>query len=39
MKEPYGKFLKSGLVPAALIALAGILMVFFSKKLGFLTVF
>jgi len=39
MKEPYGKFLKSCLVPAALIALAGILMVFFSKKLGFLTVF
>ena len=39
MKEPYGKFLRSCLVPAALIALAGILMVFFSKKLGFLTVF
>ncbi len=39
MKEPYGKFLKECLVPALLIAAAGILMVVFSKKLGFLTVF
>jgi Na+/H+ antiporter NhaD/arsenite permease-like protein len=39
MKEPYGKFLKECLVPALLIAAAGILMVVLSKKLGFLTVF
>jgi hypothetical protein len=39
MRESYGKFLRSCLVPALLIAAAGILMVFFSKKLGFLTVF
>jgi CitMHS family citrate-Mg2+:H+ or citrate-Ca2+:H+ symporter len=39
MKEPYGRFLKYCLVPAALIAVVGTLMVVFSKKLGFLTVF
>ncbi len=39
MKEPYGKFLKACLVPAVLIILVGTLMVFFSKKLSFLTVF
>ncbi|MBM3305872.1 MAG: C4-dicarboxylate ABC transporter [Candidatus Aminicenantes bacterium] len=39
VKEPYGQFLKHGLVPAALIAAAGTLMVVFSKKLSFLTVF
>jgi len=39
MKEPYGKFLKACLIPAVLIILAGTLMVFFSKKLSFLTVF
>ncbi len=39
MKEPYGKLLKACLVPAVLIVLVGILMVFFSKKLGFLSVF
>jgi len=39
MKEPYGKFLKHCLVPAALIIIVGTLMVFFSKKLAFLTVF
>lgn len=39
MKEPYGKFLKACLVPAALIAVAGTLMVVFSKKLAFLQVF
>ncbi len=39
MKDPYGKFLKECLVPAVLIAVVGILMVVFSKKLGFLSVF
>jgi hypothetical protein len=39
LKEPYGKFLKHCLVPAVLIILVGTLMVFFSKKLAFLTVF
>jgi hypothetical protein len=39
MKEPYGRLLKACLVPAALIALVGTLMVVFSKKLAFLTVF
>jgi len=39
MKEPYGKFLKYCIVPAILIILVGTLMVVFSKKLGFLTVF
>jgi len=39
MKEPYGRFLKECLVPAVLIAIVGTLMVVFSKKLAFLTVF
>jgi hypothetical protein len=39
MKEPYGKFLRYCLVPAVLIAVVGTLMVVFSKKLAFLTVF
>ena len=39
MKEPYTKFLKYCLVPAILIAVVGTLMVVFSKKLAFLTVF
>ena len=39
MKEPYPRFLKYCLVPAGLIVLVGTLMVIFSKKLGFLTVF
>jgi len=39
LKEPYGKFLRYCLVPAVLIAVAGTLMVVFSKKLAFLTVF
>jgi hypothetical protein len=39
MKEPYGKLLKACLVPAAIIAVVGTLMVVFSKKLAFLTVF
>jgi hypothetical protein len=39
MKEPYGRFLKACLVPALLFILVGTLMVFFSKKLAFLTVF
>jgi CitMHS family citrate-Mg2+:H+ or citrate-Ca2+:H+ symporter len=39
MKEPYGRFLKYCLVPALLIAVVGTLMVVFSKKLAFLTVF
>jgi CitMHS family citrate-Mg2+:H+ or citrate-Ca2+:H+ symporter len=39
MKESYGKFLRYCLVPALLIIVVGTLMVFFSKKLAFLTVF
>ncbi|MGE5740669.1 MAG: C4-dicarboxylate ABC transporter, partial [Candidatus Aminicenantes bacterium RBG_16_66_30] len=39
MKEPYGRFLKHCLVPGLLIAIVGTLMVVFSKKLAFLTVF
>ena len=39
VKEPYRQFLKHCLVPAALIAATGTLMVVFSKKLSFLTVF
>ncbi len=39
MKEPYSKFLKHCLVPAVLIAIVGTLMVVFSKKLAFLTLF
>ena len=39
LKEPYGKFLRYCLVPAVLIAVVGTLMVVFSKKLSFLTVF
>jgi hypothetical protein len=39
MTEPYGRFLKHCLVPAGLIAVAGTLMVVFSKKLALLTVF
>ncbi len=39
MKEPYREFLKECAVPAVLIALVGVLMVVFSKRLGFLSVF
>lgn len=39
LTEPYRKLLTACLVPAALIALVGTLMVVFSKKLAFLTVF
>jgi hypothetical protein len=39
MKEPYSRFLKHCLVPAILMAIVGTLMVVFSKKLAFLTVF
>jgi CitMHS family citrate-Mg2+:H+ or citrate-Ca2+:H+ symporter len=39
MKEKYPAFLKSCLVPAVLIIAVGTLMVVFSKKLAFLTVF
>jgi len=39
MKEPYGRLLKCCLVPAAIIAVVGTLMVVFSKNLAFLTVF
>jgi len=39
MKEPYGRFLRYCLVPGVLIAVVGTLMVVFSKKLAFLTVF
>ncbi|RFT16457.1 MAG: putative membrane-spanning protein [Candidatus Saccharicenans subterraneus] len=39
VKERYSTFLKMCLVPAAIIALLGTLMVIFSKKLSFLTLF
>ena len=39
MKEPYGSSSKCCIVPAVLIMAAGLLMVVFSKKLGFLAVF
>jgi hypothetical protein len=39
MKEKYRAFLAECLVPAVLIIIVGTLMVLFSKKLGFLTVF
>jgi hypothetical protein len=39
MKEPYREFLKWCLVPGALIMAAGLLMVIFSKKLGFMALF
>jgi CitMHS family citrate-Mg2+:H+ or citrate-Ca2+:H+ symporter len=39
VKESYSKFLKVCLVPAIIIALLGTLMVIFSKKLSFLTIF
>jgi TRAP-type C4-dicarboxylate transport system permease large subunit len=39
MKEKYGTFLKYCIVPALLIIAVGTLMVIFSKKLAFLTVF
>ncbi|NPV84289.1 MAG: C4-dicarboxylate ABC transporter [Candidatus Aminicenantes bacterium] len=39
VKERYSSFLKMCLVPAAIIALLGTLMVIFSKKLSFLTLF
>ncbi|MBM3310901.1 MAG: C4-dicarboxylate ABC transporter [Candidatus Aminicenantes bacterium] len=39
MEEPYRKFLRLCLVPTVLIIAAGTLMVVFSKKLSFLTVF
>jgi TRAP-type C4-dicarboxylate transport system permease large subunit len=39
LKESYGKFLRYCLVPAGLIILVGTLMVLFSRKLAFLTVF
>jgi CitMHS family citrate-Mg2+:H+ or citrate-Ca2+:H+ symporter len=39
MKEPYGRFLRHCLVPGILIVIVGTLMVVFSKKLAFLTVF
>jgi hypothetical protein len=39
MKAPYSSLLKYSLVPAVLTAIVGILMVVFSKKLAFLTVF
>jgi hypothetical protein len=37
MKEPYSRMLKHCLIPALIIAAAGILMVLFSKNLSFLT--
>jgi CitMHS family citrate-Mg2+:H+ or citrate-Ca2+:H+ symporter len=39
MKEPYSRFLRHCLVPAVIIAVVGTLMVVFSKKLAFLTLF
>lgn len=39
VKEPYSRFLNTCLVPAIIIAILGTLMVVFSKKLSFLTVF
>lgn len=39
VKERYSSFLKMCLVPAIIIALLGTLMVIFSKKLSFLTLF
>jgi len=39
MTEPYGRFLRYCLVPAALIAVVGTLMVVLSKKLAWLAVF
>ena len=39
MKEPYSRFLKHCVVPAVIIAIVGTLMVVFSKKLAFLTLF
>lgn len=39
VKERYSNFLKMCLVPAIIIALLGTLMVIFSKKLSFLTLF
>lgn len=39
VKEPYHKFLKECLVPALLISGLGLLMVIFSKRLSFLTIF
>jgi hypothetical protein len=39
MKEKYSTFLKYCIIPAVLIVVVGTLMVIFSKKLAFLTVF
>lgn len=39
VQEPYGRFLRECLGPALLIMAVGLLMVVYSKKLGFLTVF
>lgn len=39
MKEPYPQMLKHCIIPALLIIITGILMVVFSKDLGFLTKF
>jgi CitMHS family citrate-Mg2+:H+ or citrate-Ca2+:H+ symporter len=39
LRESYGRFLRACLVPAVLIVVVGTLMVFFSRKLAFLTVF
>jgi len=39
LRESYGRFLRACLAPAVLIVIVGTLMVFFSRKLAFLTVF
>ena len=39
MKEKYGQFLKACVIPAVLIIITGLLMILYSKKLAFLTVF
>lgn len=38
-KEPYSRFLQQCLVPGVIIAIMGMMMVIFSKKLSFLTIF
>jgi CitMHS family citrate-Mg2+:H+ or citrate-Ca2+:H+ symporter len=39
VKEPYSKFLKQCLIPGLIIVALGMLMIIFSKQLGFLAVF
>jgi hypothetical protein len=39
VKESYSRFLKQCLIPGIIIIALGMLMIIFSKKLGFLTIF